>query len=173
MSIAWTMMLHSAVYWPDVADAMIWPITVTHSIFLHNHAPNLVASLCSSDAFSRSRWEQSTYHDLHVWGSPVYVLEKAVADGKKLPHWKPRSLQHEYGTFQETRKHSPLSFESRGRVSLLSITLYLMTGLQRFQRMLTPSQILTQCVGPDCLAIQDINSHLMKATITKQQRKRE
>ena len=92
MLIALTMMLHSAVHWPDVADAMLWPMTVTHAIFLHNHAPNLVTGLCPSDVFSRSRLEQRKYHDLHVLGSPVYVFEKAIADGKKLPRWKPRSV---------------------------------------------------------------------------------
>ena len=29
--------------------------------------------------------------DLHVWGCPVYVLEPALQDGKKIPRWKPRS----------------------------------------------------------------------------------
>jgi hypothetical protein len=92
MSIAWTMMLHSAVHWPDVADAALWPMAVTHAVFLHNHVPHLATGLCPSDVFTKSRWEQRKYHDLHVWGCPVYALEKAIADGKKQPRWKPRSI---------------------------------------------------------------------------------
>jgi hypothetical protein len=91
MSIAWTLMLHSAVHWPDVADATLWPMAVSHAVFLHNHVPNLASGLCTSDVFTKLRWEQRKYHDLHVWGCPVYVLEKATADGKKLPCWNPRS----------------------------------------------------------------------------------
>ena len=93
MSIAQTLMLHSAVHWPDVADATLWPMAVSHAVFLHNHIPDLTTGLCPSDVFTKLRWEQRKCHDLHVWGCPVYVLEKAIADGKKLPRWKPRSTR--------------------------------------------------------------------------------
>ena len=93
MSIARTMMLHSAIHWPDVADASLWPMAVTHATFLHNHVPDLVSGLCPIDIFTKTRWEQRKYHDLHVWGCPVYVLEKAISDGKKIPRWKPRSTR--------------------------------------------------------------------------------
>ena len=93
MSIARTMMLHAAIHWPDVADATLWPMAVSHAIFLHNHVPDLVSGLCPVDVFTKSRWEQRKYHDLHVWGCPVYVLEKAISDGKKIPRWKPRSVR--------------------------------------------------------------------------------
>jgi hypothetical protein len=68
-------------------------MAVTHAVFLHNHVPDLVSGLCPIDVFTKSRWEQRKYHDLHVWGCPIYVLEKAIADGKKLPRWKPRSVR--------------------------------------------------------------------------------
>ena len=89
MSIAWTKMLHSAVHWPYVADATLWPMAVTSAVFLHNHVLNLPSGLCPHHVFTKLRWEQRKFHDLHVWGCPVYVLEKAIADGKKLPLWKP------------------------------------------------------------------------------------
>jgi hypothetical protein len=41
MSIARTMMLHSAEHWPDVADATLWPMAVSHAVFLHNHVMGL------------------------------------------------------------------------------------------------------------------------------------
>ena len=87
MSIAWSRMLHSAVHWPDVADATLWPMAVSHAVFL------LTSGLCPNDVFTKSRWEQRKYHDLHVWGCPVYALEKAIADGKKLSRWKPQSIR--------------------------------------------------------------------------------
>jgi hypothetical protein len=91
MAIARTMMLHSAIHWPDVADACLWPMAVQHAVFLHNHMPNEDTGISPHDIFTRSRWEQRKFHDLHVWGCPVYVLEKAMHDGRKLPRWQPRS----------------------------------------------------------------------------------
>ena len=93
MSIARTMMLHSAIHWPDVSDATIWPMAVSHAAFLHNHMPNMETGLAPVDIFTKSRWQQHKFHDLHVWGCPVYVLDKSLADGKKLPRWQPRSIR--------------------------------------------------------------------------------
>jgi hypothetical protein len=85
MSIARTMMFHS------VADSCLWPMAVQHAVFLYNHMPNEHTGISPHDVFTRSRWEQRKFHDLHVWGCPVYCLEKDMHDGKKLPRWKPRS----------------------------------------------------------------------------------
>jgi hypothetical protein len=91
MSVARTMMLHAAIHWPDVADSCLWPMAVAHAVFLHNHVPNPSTGISPIDIFTKTRWEQRKLHDLHVWGCPVYVLDKTLSDGKKLPRWKPRS----------------------------------------------------------------------------------
>jgi hypothetical protein len=91
MAIARAMMLHSAVHWPEAADACLWPMAVQHAVFLHNHMPNDQISVSPHDVFTRSRWEQRKFYNLHVWGCLVCCLEKAIHDGKKLPRWKPRS----------------------------------------------------------------------------------
>ena len=91
MAIARTMMLHSANHWSDVADSCLWPIAVQHAVFLHNHMPSEKTGISPHDLLTRSRWEQRRFHELHVWGCPVYSLEKDMHEGKKLPRWKPRS----------------------------------------------------------------------------------
>jgi len=91
MLIARTMMLHSAIHWPDVADPMLWPMAVQQAVFLHNHVADDTTGLAPSDVFTRTRWPQRKLHDLHVWGCPVYLLEKVMADSQKLPRWKPRA----------------------------------------------------------------------------------
>ena len=96
MSIARTMMIHAGIHWPDVADSTLWPMAVKHACFLYNHVPSHVTGLSPSDLFTRTRWPQKKLLDLHVWGCPVYVLEKALQDGKKLPKWKPRSHRSMY-----------------------------------------------------------------------------
>jgi hypothetical protein len=94
MSIARTMMLHSAIHWPEVADPTLWTLAVSRAVFLHNHIPNASTGIAPIDMiFTKSRREEKRFHDLHVWGLPGYVLvEKATADGRKLPRWKPRFI---------------------------------------------------------------------------------
>ena len=101
MSIARTMMLHSAIHWPEVTDAALWPMAVQHAVYLHNYVPDPLTGLAPIDVFSRTCWPQKRLLDLHVWGCPVYVLDKSLADGKKIPRWKPSS-QHMVNT-----GHSP------------------------------------------------------------------
>ena len=91
MSIARAMMIHAGIHWPDVAKASLWPMAVSHASFLWNHVPSPATGLSPSDLFTRTRWSQRKFHDLHVWGCPLYVLDKSLQDGKKIPKWKPRS----------------------------------------------------------------------------------
>ena len=96
MSIARTMMIHSGIYWPDVATSTLWPMAVKHACHLFNHVPNHTTGLSPTDIFTRTRWPQKKFLDMHVWGCPVYVLEKSLQDGKKIPKWKPRSNRSMY-----------------------------------------------------------------------------
>ena len=96
MSIARTMMLHSAIHWPAVANASLWPLAVNHAVRLYNSMPNPQTGLSPQDVFTKIRWRQSGFQNFHVWGCPVYVLDHTIADGKKLPRWKPRSSRHLY-----------------------------------------------------------------------------
>jgi len=96
MSIARTMMMHSAIHWPDMADPSLWPMAVTHAVFIYNHMPRIESGLSPLDVFRCTRWPQSKFHDCHVWGCPIYVLDHSIADGKKIPKWNPRSQRHMY-----------------------------------------------------------------------------
>ena len=96
MSISRAMLMHCFLHWPDLEDTSLWPMAVQHAVYLWNHVPNPTTGLCPADVFSRTRFEQSKLLDVHVFGCPVYVLEKAIQDGKKLPRWKPRSQRCMY-----------------------------------------------------------------------------
>ena len=89
MSIARTMMLHSAIHWPEMADPSLWSMAVAHAVFLYNHVPDPNTGLSPVDVFTKTRWPLHQLCELHVWGCPVYVLEKTLADGKKIPKWRP------------------------------------------------------------------------------------
>ena len=96
MSMAQTMMLHSAIHWPNMADQALWPMAVAHAVYIYNHVPLTELGVSPSDLFTKTRWEQQKFHDLLVWGCLVYVLDKQLSDGKKIPHWKPRSKHTVY-----------------------------------------------------------------------------
>ena len=49
------------------------------------------AYLLPTFIFTKMRWPQSKFHDLHVWGCLVYVLDKKKSDCNKIPKWKPHS----------------------------------------------------------------------------------
>jgi hypothetical protein len=104
ISISRTMMLHASIHWPEVSDVTLWPMAVSHAVFLHNHVPDPSTGLSAHDLFTRQRWEQRKFQDLHVWGCPVYVLEKSLADGMKIPKWKPRS--HRSANVGMSAKHA-------------------------------------------------------------------
>jgi hypothetical protein len=85
MNMSHTMMLHAAIHWPDVANSTLWPMAIAHAVYLYNHMP-------PADMFTKMQWEHQKFHDIHVWGCPVYVLDKTLSDDKKLPHsWTPHS----------------------------------------------------------------------------------
>ena len=90
MLLARTMMLHAAIHWPKQADPAFWPMAVTHTMYLYNHVPRTELGVCLANLFTCTHWAQQKFHDCHVWGCPVYMLDKHLSNGK-LPHWKPHS----------------------------------------------------------------------------------
>ena len=96
MSISRAMMMHCFLHWPDMEDTSLWPMAVNHAVYLWNHVPDPATGLCPADVFTKTKFQPSKLLDLHVFGCPVYVLDKALADGKKIPRWKPRSTRCMY-----------------------------------------------------------------------------
>ena len=96
MSVARTMMLHAAIHWPDMADATLWPLAVNYAVHIINRVPNPETGLAPLDVFANQRSPLRRLHDLHVWGCPAYLLDKRIADGKKLPRWESKSQRVEF-----------------------------------------------------------------------------
>ena len=93
MAMARTQMLHCAVAWPAVADPTLWPLAVKHSVWLHNRIPNPSTGLSPIDVWTKQRFPLRKFHDAHVFGAPVFVLQKRLADGKSIGRWQPRSTR--------------------------------------------------------------------------------
>ena len=96
MTISRTMMMHAGIHWPEMAKASLWPMAVRYACYLWNHVPDPTTGLSPSDLFTKTRWPQKNLHHCHVWGCPVYVLNKKLQDGMKLPKWEPRSQRYIY-----------------------------------------------------------------------------
>ena len=91
MAMARTMLLHAAIHWPDMADPSLWPMAVKHAVWIYNHIPHISNGLSPVDQWSKTKFPLRKLHNLHVWGSPLYVLQKRLADGKSIGRWQPRS----------------------------------------------------------------------------------
>ena len=102
------MMIHAAIRWPDTADPQLWPMAVDYAVHICNHLPKL-NGIAPIHVASRSKVPRVHLQDLHVWGCPVYVLDKTIADGKSLPRWRPQSGRHVFvGTSAQHAHKAPL-----------------------------------------------------------------
>jgi hypothetical protein len=91
VSVARTLLLHSAIHWPDFADAQLWPMAVDHAAFLHNHMPRKDTGMSPHDLFTKLR---CLFHqfDLPVWNddhqcfesTPELESDNLLADGLLL-----------------------------------------------------------------------------------------
>ena len=74
-----------------MSEPTLWPQAVKHAVWIYNHVPSPENGLMSVDLWTKTRYPIQKLHNLHVFGCPVYVLEKNLADGKSLGRWKARS----------------------------------------------------------------------------------
>ena len=91
-----TMMIHAALRWPEAAEKELWPLALSHAVFIHNHIPSMTHEQSPEDIWSGLLSSHSALVDAHPWGCPVYVLAPRLQDRGKLPKWQPRSRQGQY-----------------------------------------------------------------------------
>jgi hypothetical protein len=87
------MMLHAATRWPEMVDASLWPMALSHATYLWNITSRKESGLAPLEIFSSSKFQFPVVQKQHVWGCPTYVLDPRLQDGKKIPKWKPRSCR--------------------------------------------------------------------------------
>ena len=96
MAMARTMLMHSSIHWPEICDPTMWPMAVQHAVWIYNHIPNPNSGLAPIDMWSKTKFPMTKLQNLHVFGSPVYILDKRIADGKSIGRWQPRSHRGVY-----------------------------------------------------------------------------
>jgi hypothetical protein len=93
-------------------------MAVQYAVHVYNNTPGDNA-ICPADIFNRGTVPHHRLRDIHVWGSPVYVLDHKLQQGKKFPRWQPRSRRAVFlGLSQEHSSEVPQVLNlSTGRIT--------------------------------------------------------
>jgi hypothetical protein len=78
-------MLHLATSWPQCADLKYWPQATDYETWVFNKLPNMESGISPDELWSGVRRNNSILQCAHIFGCPVYVLDAALQDGKKIP----------------------------------------------------------------------------------------
>ncbi len=98
-------MLHLAHSWPQHADPKYWPQAINYATWVFNNLPNMDSVISPNKIWSNMRNCDEVFKQAHVFGCPVYVLDAALQDGKKIPKWSPHARLGLFLGFSDV--HSP------------------------------------------------------------------
>ena len=101
-------MVHTAAHWPtnNANNIRLWPFAVQHAVWLFNRIPNRVTGLTPLEVFTRTKSDHRELRRAHVWGSPAFVLDPRLQDGKKIPKWNKRSRRAQFLGFSPEHSSS-------------------------------------------------------------------
>ena len=86
------LIIDAAIHWPDEVDLDLWPMAMTHAVWVWNHLPKQHVGLSPLELFTGVRSDHASLNRLHIWGCPGYVLEPTLqTNGASIPKWKKRS----------------------------------------------------------------------------------
>ena len=103
MWMARSFMLHVSMHWSErgVDDIALWGFAVKHATWLYNHIPNRYTGLSPLELLTKTKADHRDLLRTHAWGCPVYVLDPALQDNKKIPKWNKRARQAQFVGFSE------------------------------------------------------------------------
>ena len=107
-------LIHASLRWPERSLLDLWPFAMSYAVWVHNRLPPHGYGLSPMELWSRVKSTHSDIARAHVFGCPVYVLDPALQDGKKIPKWDSRARQGIFVGFSP--EHSslvPLVFNPR------------------------------------------------------------
>ena len=93
------MLIYSSIRWPTYEDKSLWPLAVSHDVYLQNHIPIMESGVGPIEIWTGSKQSHSYLSNSHPWGCPVYILDPKLQDGQKLPKWRTRSQVGKYVGF--------------------------------------------------------------------------
>ena len=78
-------------HWPEKVDSSLWPMAVQHITYIHNNVPNPTTGLSPMTYLPQQDLMPTSFRISHVWGCPVYVLDKKISERNKFLKWMPHS----------------------------------------------------------------------------------
>ena len=76
------LMIFATFYWHSEITSELWHIIVDYTVYLYTHLPN-EKSIAPIDLFTGVTTSRHELNDLHIWGTPVYVLDPVLQARKK------------------------------------------------------------------------------------------
>jgi hypothetical protein len=64
---------------------------IDYATWVFNKLPNMESGISPDELWSGVRGNDSILQPAHIFGCPVYVLDAALQDGKKIPKWNPQA----------------------------------------------------------------------------------
>ena len=61
---------------------------MNYAVQLWNMLPHDDTNLSPNEFFASAKQNDLMLQDAKVWGCPSYILDPALQDGKKIPHWQ-------------------------------------------------------------------------------------
>jgi hypothetical protein len=85
-----TILLHAMAKWPVVIAEDMWTFAIHHAVNFHNSSIRKQQSVSPYELFT-GQTPPWALQDFRVFGSPTYVLTKALQDGGSHSKWKSRA----------------------------------------------------------------------------------
>ena len=85
--------VHTSLHWTHrwVGGISLYLSAVKHLICLYNRMPKTFSRITPLELLTRSKSEYRYLLCCHVWGCPIFVLEKMLQNDQKLPKWNWRA----------------------------------------------------------------------------------
>ncbi|KAL7484727.1 hypothetical protein ACHAW6_010347 [Cyclotella cf. meneghiniana] len=84
--MARTFMVHVSLHWSEsgVNDMSLGEFVVKYSVWIRNHIPNQFQGLLHLNCSPTPKADHRDLLHSHVWGTPGFVLDHKLQDGKKI-----------------------------------------------------------------------------------------
>ena len=84
------------IHWPENVSLDLWPFAIKDAVYLWNRLPRGKACRTPSEIYFDTKSDHQELCSAKVWGSPSYVLDPRIQDGKKIPRRNPRSKMGQF-----------------------------------------------------------------------------
>jgi hypothetical protein len=97
--MARAMVQHAHMHWPEQFSHDLWPFALDYASWIHNRKPQRDSGIAPIELFSGVKGAFSQLLCTCVWGSPGFILDPKIQEGKKIPKWQPRAREAQFMRF--------------------------------------------------------------------------